>query len=235
MSVDILLTVMFQPQLWPYPGGAWLPDWFMDNWSIRVDPCLKSIYNYIYSIIPLYNIITTINLSILNFPLICCATRTHCGHAWMAHHSVELGASKSTCCCPLIPHPTYLLIYSPYYISNYNLCSVFPSQSFLNIVQCDTTNNSWWSIRVDPFYNWTIRVVPYLSVSWKYSLWWTNIGGLFILGGLLSMAISLFGCALSWILLCQQFVMWCGFMWSRIHCVFPAHILIGFITTSPPI
>ena len=27
------------------------PDWFMDNWPIRVDPCLKSIYNYIYFII----------------------------------------------------------------------------------------------------------------------------------------------------------------------------------------
>ena len=143
--------------------------------------------------------------------------------------------SKSTCCCPMSPHPNYLFRFSSYYITNYKLCSVFHSQPFPNIVQCATIYNYWWSIRVDPFYNWTIRVVPYLSVSWKYSLWWTNIGGLFILGGLLSMAISLFGCALSWILLCQLFVMWCGFMWSRIHCVFPAHILIGFITTSPPI
>ena len=86
---------------------------------------------------------------------------------------------------------------------------------------------------MDPFYNWTIRVVPYLPVSWKYSLWWTNIGELFILGGLISLAIYLLGCSLSWMFLCQSFVMWCGYMWSRIHCVFPAHILTVFIATSP--
>ena len=67
--------------LWTYSWRLWsnlfyghilkkhgCPDWSMDNWPIRVDPCLKSIYNYVYFIIPLYNIITTINLSILNFP-----------------------------------------------------------------------------------------------------------------------------------------------------------------------
>jgi hypothetical protein len=167
--------------------------WFSVNWSIRVDPCSKSIYIYIYFIIFLHIISTNITISILNFPLTCCATRTTCGHAWMAHHSVELGASKSTltccatwshccralvaqrsvelgaskstCCCPLIPHPTYLLIYIFLLLYIYILCSVLLSQSFLNIVQCDTTNNSWWSIRVDPFFNWTIRVVPYLFVS----------------------------------------------------------------------
>ena len=67
--------------LWTYSWRLWsnlfydhilkkhgCPDWSMDNWPIRVDPCLKSIYNYIYFIIPLYDIITTIILSILNFP-----------------------------------------------------------------------------------------------------------------------------------------------------------------------
>jgi hypothetical protein len=29
--------------------------------------------------------------------------------------------------------------------------------------------------------------------------------------------------------------MWCGYMWSRIQRVFPAHILQVFIATSPPI
>ena len=207
----------------------------MDNWSIRVDPCLKSIFLYIYFINFVYIIFTTIIISILYSSKICCATWSHCCRALEAQRSVELGASKSTCCCPLIPHPQYLSIYSFYYISNYNLCSAFPSRSFLNIVQCDTTNNSWWSIRVDPFYNWTIRVVPYLSVSWKYSLWWTNIGGLFILGGLIFLAIYLLGCSLSWMFLCQLFVMWCGYMWSRIQCVLQAHILQVFIATSPPI
>jgi len=87
---------------------------------------------------------------------------------------------------------------------------------------------------VDPFYNWTIRVVPYLSVSWKSSLWWTNIGGLSILGGLLSLATYLIGCYLSWMFSCQLFVMWCGNLWSRIQYVFPAHILQVFFATSPP-
>jgi hypothetical protein len=67
--------------LWTYSWRLWsnlfydhilkkhgCPNWSMDNWPIRVDPCLKSIYNYIYFIIPLYDIITTIILSILNFP-----------------------------------------------------------------------------------------------------------------------------------------------------------------------
>ena len=34
---------------------------------------------------------------------------------------------------------------------------------------------------------------------------------------------------------CQLFVMWCGNLWSRIQCVFPAHISQVFFATSPPI
>ena len=78
-------------------------------------------------------------------------------------------------------------------------------------------------------------MVPYLSVSWKSSLWWTNIGGLSIPGGLLSLATYLLGCYLSWMFSCQLFVMWCGNLWSRIQCVFPAHTLQVFFATSPPI
>ena len=95
------------------------PTWSLALWSIRVDPCPKTIYFYIYFIKLLYILSTTIIISILNSSKICCATWSHCGHAWMADNSVELGASKSTCGCPLIPHPQYLSIYSFYYISIY--------------------------------------------------------------------------------------------------------------------
>ena len=44
---------------------------------------------------------------------------------------------------------------------------------------------------MDPYCNWTIRVVPYLSISWNYSLWWLIYGGLTIFGGLLYLAICL--------------------------------------------
>ena len=136
------------------------PTWSLAHWSIRVDPCPKSIYLYIYFIKLLYIISTTIIISILYYSKIWCATWSHCGHAWMAHHSVELGASKSTCCCPLTPQPNYSSRFSSYHIVIYNLCSVLFTQPFPNIVKYATIYNSWWSIRVDPFYNWTISVVP---------------------------------------------------------------------------
>ena len=66
----------------------------------------------------------------------------------------------------------------------------------------------------------TNRVVPYLSVSWKSSLWWTNIGGLFILGGLISLANYLYVCELSWMFLRLLFVMWQLIMWSSSTYVF---------------
>jgi hypothetical protein len=71
------------------------PDWSVVNWPIRVDPCFKSFYMSIFLMNFLYNIITIINICILISPLICCATWSHCDHAWMTHHSVELGVSKS--------------------------------------------------------------------------------------------------------------------------------------------
>ena len=56
-------------------------DWTVSLWSIRVDPCPKSPYIYIYFIISIYILITTIIISILKILFNCCATRTHCGHA----------------------------------------------------------------------------------------------------------------------------------------------------------
>ena len=93
------------------------PTWSLALWSIRVDPCPKSPYLYIYFINLLYILSTNIIISILNSSKICCATWSHCGHAWMAHHSEELEASKSICYCPLTPYPLYLLIISLYYIT----------------------------------------------------------------------------------------------------------------------
>jgi len=95
------------------------PNWSLALWSIRVDPCPKLPYLYIYIINLLYILSTNIIISILNSSKICCATWSHCCRALEAQRSVELGASKSTCCCPLIPHPQYLSIYSFYYISIY--------------------------------------------------------------------------------------------------------------------
>ena len=92
-------------------------DWSVSHWPIRVDPCSQSPYLYILVTIFIYIFNTTIIISMFKYLIICCATRTHCGHACMAHHSVELGASKSICCCPLRPLPTYLSIYSSYYIT----------------------------------------------------------------------------------------------------------------------
>jgi hypothetical protein len=51
--------------------------------SIRVDPCSKSFYISIYSIILSYNIITIMTIPILNFFLILCILSPHCGHAGM--------------------------------------------------------------------------------------------------------------------------------------------------------
>ena len=68
------------------------------------------------------------------------------------------------------------------------MCDPYPP--FAHIVKCESTHISWWSIRVDPYCNWTIRVVPYLSVSWNYSLWWTNYIWWTIISDYLSMCHS---------------------------------------------
>ena len=46
------------------------------------------------------------------------------------------------------------------------------------------------------------------------------------------MAIYLLGCALSWMFICQLFVMCREFMWSTVQHVIPAHIITVFVTTS---
>ena len=86
---------------------------------------------------------------------------------------------------------------------------------------------------MDPYYNWTIRVVPHLSVSWNYSLWWLIYGGLTIFGGLLYLAICLCVLQLSWMFMCQLFVMWHSTMWSTLTYMFQTYILNHFATTSP--
>ena len=113
-------------------------EWTVSTWSIRVDPCSKQSYIYISFTIFIYIFTTIIILSISNIPFNCCATRTHCGH-----HSVELGASNSLCCCPLLPFPAYLSRFSSYYILiNYFLCVIF-TQTHAYIVSCATTHVSW--------------------------------------------------------------------------------------------
>ena len=118
---------------------------------------------FIYFIYFFYIISTTINISMLNIHKFEFDVSTYFP-ALVAGLCDDV-ASKSTCYCPLTPQPNYSSRFSFYYISKYNFCSVLFTQPFTNIVKYVTTYNSWWSIRVDPFYNWTIRVVPYLSVS----------------------------------------------------------------------
>ena len=87
---------------------------------------------------------------------------------------------------------------------------------------------------MDPYCNWTIRVVPYLSISWNYSLWWLVIySGLTIFGGLLYLAICLCILQLSWVFLWLLLVMCQLFMWSTIRYVLPTHVLYHCATTSP--
>ena len=153
------------------------------------------------SYIFIYIFTTTITISILNITFTCCVVWTH------YFRGVGLMASRSTCCCPLRPLPTYSSRFSSYYIIiNYFLCVNF-TQTYAYIVSCASTHVSWWSIRVDPYYNWTIRVVPYLSVSWNYSLWWIFYGGLTIFGGLYYQTIYLCVIQLLWMFLCELFVM----------------------------
>ena len=141
-------------------------------------------------------------------------------------------ASRSICCCPLRPLPTYSSIFSSYYIIiNYLLCVIF-TQPYAYIVSCASTHVSWWSIRVDPYFNWTIRVVPYLSVSWNYSLWWLIYGGLTVFGGLYYQTIYLCVIQLLWMFLCELIVMWHSIMWSKLTYVFQPHIFIHFTTSS---
>ena len=102
--------------------------------------------------------------------------------------------------------PKYLFTYSSYYITIYFILCVFSTPPIAHIVQCESTHILWWSIRVDPYCNWTIRVVPYLSVSWNYSLWWLIYGGLTIFGGLLSQTIYLCVSQLLWTFLCELIV-----------------------------
>ena len=75
-------------------------------------------------------------------------------------------------------------------------------------------------------------MVPYLSISWKSSLWWLIYDGFRSFGGLFYVAIYLLGCVLFWMFLCQLFVMCRGFMWSILQHVIPAHIITVFVTTS---
>ena len=143
-------------------------------------------------------------------------------------------ASRSTCCCcPLIPLPTYSSIYSSYYITIYYFLCVILTPPYAYIVSCVSTHVPWWSIRVDPYFNWTIRVVPYLSVSWNYSLWWLIYGGLTIFGGLLYQAVYLCVLQLSLMFMCQLFVMCQLFMWSTLTYMFQVYIFNHCATTSP--
>ena len=128
------------------------PTWSLALWSIRVDPCPKSIYLYIYLINFFYIILTTITISILNSHQFENNVNTYFP-ALVAGLCEDDVASKSTCCCSLSSHPNYLSRFSSYYISIYNLCSEFFTQPFPNIVKYATIYNNWWSIRVDPFYN----------------------------------------------------------------------------------
>ena len=65
------------------------PTWSLALWSIRVDPCPKTIYLYIYFIKLLHIISTIITISLLNSSKICCATWSHCCRALEAQRSVE--------------------------------------------------------------------------------------------------------------------------------------------------
>ena len=88
-----------------------------------------------------------------NYLIICCATRTHHCQALVAQRGVELGASKRMCYFPLNPQPSYLLIYSLYYITIYYILCVFFTPPITLIVLCDSIYFPWWSIRVDPYCN----------------------------------------------------------------------------------
>ena len=206
-------------------------EWTVSTWSIRVDPCSKQSYIYTFFIIFIYIFITSITISILishKFEI-----KVHTFSPAFAAGFCDDIDSKSICCCPLRPFPTYSYIFSSYYILiNKLLCVIF-TQTYAYIVSCATTHVSWWSIRVDPYYNWTIRVVPYLSISWNYSLWWLIYGGLTIFGGLLYLAICLCVLQLSWMFMCQLFVMWHSTMWSTLTYMFQTYILNHFATTSP--
>ena len=76
----------------------------------------------------MYIISKIIIISIFNSLKICCATRTHRCRALVAQRGVELGASKCMCYCPLKPHPSYISIYSHYYIKIYiSMCTLYPT------------------------------------------------------------------------------------------------------------
>ena len=73
-------------------------EWTVSTWSIRVDPCSKQSYIYIFFIIFIYIFTTTIIISILKISLTCCVVWTHRCRARVAQRGVGLMASRSTCC-----------------------------------------------------------------------------------------------------------------------------------------
>ena len=100
------------------------PNWSLALWSIRVDPCPKLPYLYIYFIKLLYIISTTIIISILNSHQFETNVNTYFP-ALVAGLCEDDVASKSICCCHMNPHPKYLFIYIfhktfTYYIYNYD-------------------------------------------------------------------------------------------------------------------
>ena len=83
------------------------PIWSLAHWSIRVDPCLKSIYNYIYFIIPLYILITTITMSII-IPTNLSSMLAHFIQPWLQVY-VQTWIQKVLVVALCLPIPTIYL------------------------------------------------------------------------------------------------------------------------------
>ena len=81
------------------------PNWYLAPWSIRVDPCPKLPYLYIYFINLLYILSTITTIFLLNYLQFEFDVSAF-SPTLVAGLCADL-ISKSTCYCPLKPHPNY--------------------------------------------------------------------------------------------------------------------------------